>query len=50
MKKLLLIGIAALLLSSCGMEHPMCPSYGFTKKLTKHGAKAQAKYSKHRRI
>jgi hypothetical protein len=51
MKKLLLIVMAllvlAMALTSCSFETSMCPSYGGTKRMTNHGHKAQARYTKH---
>lgn len=42
-----MIAIAAMVLTSCGIETSMCPSYGGRNKITKFGTKAQARYSKH---
>lgn len=51
MKKVLLLAIACMLiLSSCSLETFQCHSYGHTKRVTKHGMKAQMKYHKKHRI
>lgn len=48
MKKVIVIAIVSLIgLSSCSFETMShCPAYSHHNKITKHGYKAQAKYSK----
>lgn len=46
MKKMLLIAVVAVLLSSCGFESYQCATYGSHKAMTKHGYRAQTKYAK----
>lgn len=46
MKKLLLMAIVGLILTSCSFETYLCHTYGTTNQVTKHGQKAQHKYAK----
>jgi len=48
MKKIVFIALIGLFLTSCGLETYSCHSYGNTNRMTKHGNKAQARYSKGR--
>gem|GEM_PF-3927862 len=45
MKTILSIVVAAIILTSCA-TYEGCPSYGNTNKITKHGYRAQSKYTK----
>jgi len=45
MKKFLFMAVAAMILTSCA-TYEGCPSYGNTNKITKHGYRAQSKYTK----
>lgn len=46
MKKLFLIALVGLVMTSCSMESYLCHTYGTTNRMTKHGMKAQHKYTK----
>jgi hypothetical protein len=49
MKKMILFALLGVLfLTSCGLETYSCHSYGNTNRMTKHGNKAQARYTKGR--
>ncbi len=48
MRGLIVIIIAALMLTGCSFETFQCHSYGNTNHTTKHGHKAQTKYVKKR--
>jgi len=45
MKKFLFMVLASAVLTSCA-TYEGCPSYGNTNKITKHGYRAQSKYTK----
>ncbi|MFZ6000789.1 MAG: lipoprotein [Bacteroidota bacterium] len=48
MKKLIFFSLIVVLLASCSFETYQCHSYGNTNHITKHGHKAQGKYTKRR--
>jgi hypothetical protein len=50
MKKVILLAFVSMIaLSSCSFETMShCPTYSHHNKITKHGHKAQSKYSKHK--
>lgn len=48
MKRIVLIALTALVMTSCGFSTYECHSYGNTNRITKHGNKAQTRYAKGR--
>jgi PBP1b-binding outer membrane lipoprotein LpoB len=48
MKRIALIALTALVLTSCGLSTYECHTYGNTNRMTKHGNKAQTRYAKGR--